>query len=300
MKTGLQIVAASIAVLLPVAAIAQTTMDKPADSVHISGRVMFPEGGPVSVHVRMARIEPDGLLTDEQFVLTDSHGVFTFFGTPGKRYRIDLDGYGVRTRKTVDIARGKDIDVGDMIFEKCPAVSHAVPKAPTSPELLGILKSEQIVIELQSVPRGGSGFVPLRPAALTNHKLNSAVDLPPCWSGPSLDKRTEWEPLFDIIFDRYVSIESFVGGKVKMIRVIRYDPNLTPSKVRDEVRKAWFGIFWHATSAITWAEYTSWNIEANVEYEDGKRASILTDGGHVQVRDRDGKYWYFRLWPAVD
>jgi len=118
------------------------------------------------------------------------------------------------------------------------------------------------------------------------------VDLPPCWTGPSLDNRADWEALFDIMFDRYVSIESFVGGKVKLIRVSRYDPNLRPSKVRDEVRRAWFGIFWHATSAITWAEYTSWNIEATVEYEDGKRASILTDGGHVQVQDRDGKYWY--------
>jgi hypothetical protein len=43
-----------------------------------------------------------------------------------------------------------------------------------------------------------------------------------------------------------------------------------------------------------------WNIRATVEYEDGKKSTMLTDGLHVQVQDREGKYWYMREWPAVD
>lgn len=103
------------------------------------------------------------------------------------------------------------------------------------------------------------------------------------------------------MFDRYLSVESFVGGKAKSIRVVRYDPKLTPSQIREEVRKVWLGVFRYATSNITWAEGNFWNIQASVEYEDGKRSSLLMDGWtRVEVQDPDGKYWYIRLWPAVD
>ncbi len=289
-----------IAILLPVAVFAQTAPDKPAESVRISGRVIFPEGGPVSAYVRMARLESDGL-TDEKSALTDEHGVFTFLGIPGNKYRIDLAGYGVRTRKTVDASSGKDVDVGDIIFEKCPPVNFATPKAPTSPELTGNLNSEQIVIEPQQTVGGTRrGISIIESIVVQGPGSNISADLPACWTGPSLDNRADWEALPDIMFDRYVSIESSVGGRVKTIRVIRHDPNLTSSQVRDKVRKVWLGSFWHATSQITWAEANFWNIEATVEYEDGKRISILTDGGHVQVQDREGKYWFIRLWPAVD
>jgi hypothetical protein len=44
-----------------------------------------------------------------------------------------------------------------------------------------------------------------------------------------------------------------------------------------------------------WAEVTLWNIEASVEYEDGKRALVLTDGWHIEVQDREGKQWFTRL-----
>jgi len=102
-------------------------------------------------------------------------------------------------------------------------------------------------------------------------------------------------------FDRFLSIESFMGGKVKSIRVVHHDPKLTSSQVREEVRKVWLGVFWNASSFIGWSEGNRWNIEASVEYDDGKRSSILMDGWiHVQVEDREGKRWYVRLWPAVD
>ena len=89
----------------------------------------------------------------------------------------------------------------------------------------------------------------------------------------------------------YITVESFVGGEVKVIRVVGYDPKLMPSQIREEVRKVWLGVFWFAGSSIMWSE---------VEYEDGKRSSILMDGWvHVQVEDREGKYWFIRLSPAV-
>lgn len=302
MSTGIPTIVALYLAVLPVAGLAQTAPDKPAESVRITGRVVFPESGPVSAYVRVERIEPDGFLTNEKTALTDSHGVFTFLATPHEKYRLDLDVYGVRTRTTVDTTSGKDVDVGDLIFEKCPPVNFSIPKAPTSqPQLVGDLTLDEIVIEPQQPVNGpGRGIAAPEPPATQGPGPNHLVGLPPCWSWPSLDNRVDWEALPDIMFDRYLSIESFIGGKVKLIRVVRYDPKATPSQIRDGVRKAWFGIFWHATSAITWAEITFWNIEASVEYEDGERSSFLTDGGHVRVQDREGKYWFIRLWPAVD
>jgi hypothetical protein len=91
-----------------------------------------------------------------------------------------------------------------------------------------------------------------------------------------------------------------VGGKVKTIRVVRYDPKLTPSQVREEVRKVWLGRISLATSSVMWSEGNSWNIRASVEYESGQPTSILMDGWiHAQVEDRVGKYWFIRLTPAV-
>jgi hypothetical protein len=108
--------------------------------------------------------------------------------------------------------------------------------------------------------------------------------------------------LCEAMLERYVSVESFVGGRVKSIRVVRSRPDekLTPVQLREEVRKVWLSRFWHASCGIEWAEANLWNIEAVVEYEDGKQSSILMDAGHVRVQDREGKYWFFRLWPALD
>jgi hypothetical protein len=276
---------------------AQTTPDEPSKSVRISGRLVSPDGLTVPAEVPIARIEPYGLESEET-VATDSQGVFTFLGSSGKRYRMYLtDSW----QKIVDTASGRDVDLGDLVIEKCAVVRFAIPKAPASPELLGDLRPEQIVIEPQNLLNGESRESrALRSPAAQETRSSNTVDVPQCWSGPSLERRPEWEALCQLSFDRYVSVESFVGGKVNVVRVVRYDPKLTPSEIRDEVRKAWLGVFRSAACEINWAEWNHWNIEASVEYEDGKRTSILMDGWiHVQVQDRTGKYWYIRLFPAV-
>ncbi len=116
--------------------------------------------------------------------------------------------------------------------------------------MTGSLKLDQILIE----PRTAS---PSCPFGLQNHHLIKYVEPPQCWSGfASADDRAEWESvgIRSLMFDRYVSIEEFVGGKVRSVNVSRHDPTLTPDQIRNEVRKVWLGIFLNAASRIEWAE----------------------------------------------
>jgi len=48
-------------------------------------------------------------------------------------------------------------------------------------------------------------------------------------------------------------------------------------------------ILHYATCQIEWAENNMWNVRATVVDADRKKSSLLTDGLHVQVQDRDGK-----------
>jgi hypothetical protein len=296
MTTPKAILASCVTVLFGIA-LAQTATDEPTKSVRISGRLVFPDGSPASFGIRMARIDPDGF-KDEDTTTVGRDGRFMFMAVLGYRYRISLAAGGMKTPpRTADITTSKDVDIGDMVFEYCPAVTTSIPKPPTVSELVGDLRPEQIVIEPQQPVNPYRPVADLPPA---NYKPNNALELPPCWSGPSLEKRQEWESFPMISFDRYMTVESFVGGKVKVIRVVGYDPKLTPSQIRQEVRKVWLAVFWFGASSIMWSEGNRWNIQALVEYEDGKRSSILMDGWvHVQVEDREGKYWFIRLSPAV-
>lgn len=242
------------------------------------------------------------VLPNEITAMADGHGVFTFLAESNHKYRIWL-GVGMKTApRTVDTASREDIDVGDLVFEYCPPVNASAPKQPVSqPQLIGDFKLEQIVVEPQALAYDPyAGIRSPLPHVSPNAVSSGIVELQPCWSGPSLERRAEWEAFPMVSFDHYLSVESFVGGKVKSIRVVRYDPKLNPVQLKEEVRKVWLGVFWFAAASIIWQEGNFWNIEAAVEYEDGKRSSILMDGWfHVQVQDREGKYWFIRQWPAV-
>ena len=256
----------------------------------------------------MAEIVPEGLI-DEVVAQTDINGVFTFTGVAGKKYRIYLPDYGVGSRKTLDTSGGTDVDLGNVLFERCPIRDSVTPpNPPTTSDSGGDLDMERVIIEPQKPPdmpwRGireaDSGVNANLSASTEKSHPNSFVELPPCWSGPTLENRADWQALPMISLDRYVSVESFVGGKMKRLRVIRYDPNLTPDQIKTELRKVWFGMFRYASASIMWSEGNLWNIEAIVEQEDGTSSSLLMDDWiHVRVQDRKGKYWYIRLWPAV-
>ena len=269
----------------------------PAQTVRISGRLVSPDGRPVSFGVQLSRSDDQRI---ENSANAGPDGIFSFVVAGGQKYRISL-GSGMKTRsKVVDTASGKDIDVGDMVSEYCQGRDFTVPKPPANAPVSGNLELPQIIIEPQQLPPGDERFFSVQAPEPPPYKY---VEPPQCWSGfVSADHRAEWDgvAIAPLTFDRYVSIEEFVGGKVKSIHVTRHDPKLTPEKIRNEVRNVWLGIFWNAASAITWSEGNQWNIAASVEFQDGKRTSLVMDAWiHVQVQDLAGNYWYIRLWPAV-
>lgn len=232
--------------------------------------------------------------------MAGADGVFSFMVPGGPQYRISL-GSGMKTApKVVDTASGKDTDLGDMVFERCPTSDFAIPKAPATAPMTGKLRLDQILIEPQQTPSDGKSFWSMEAPKPPPYKY---VEPPRCWSGfSSADRRAEWEGVGvdSLMFDRYLSIEEFMGGQVKSIHVLQHAPALTPEQIREEVRKVWLGLFWNAASSIMWSEENRWNIAASVEFEDGRRTSLVLDAGvHVQVEDRAGHYWYLRLWPAV-
>lgn len=292
-------------VLLAVTIIFMSIMITPALSqtgpvltVRISGRLVSSDGRPISFGVQLSRSDDDRI---EKTASAGADGTFSFIVPVGQKCRISL-GSGVKTAaRVVDTDNGKDIDLGDMVFERCPGRDFRLPKAPATAPMIGNLKLDQVVIEPQQLPRDSKLFFSVRTPEPPPYKY---VEPPQCWSGvASADHRAEWEGLGvgSLTFDRYVSVEEFVGGKVRSIHVTQYDPKLTPEQIRNEVRKVWLGIFWRAASTIGWAEGNQWNIAASVEFEDGKRISVVMDAWvHVQVQDRTGNYWYIRLWPAVE
>ena len=98
------------------------------------------------------------------------------------------------------------------------------------------------------------------------------------------------------------TVGDFVGGKVKTIRVVHSASRKSPptaEELRKSLRMVWQGKFQVAFCQVAWAELTLWSIESIVEFEDGKRRALITDGVHVALQDHDGKNWFFRLFPAA-
>jgi hypothetical protein len=99
------------------------------------------------------------------------------------------------------------------------------------------------------------------------------------------------------------SVQRFLGGKVKSIRVLRAlqmrgAGALGSSEVQTRVLQTWRGIIVEGSCAIDWAEANFWDVEASVEYEDGKRTAMIFDRSHhLALEDRDGQTWFIRLWP---
>jgi hypothetical protein len=104
--------------------------------------------------------------------------------------------------------------------------------------------------------------------------------------------------------DQDVSLQELAGHAVKAIHVTAYRlnanvPRKEPKDIRQQVLDVWLGKFRTAFCQIAWAESTNWSINATVEFDDGKRGSLLTDGSHVRLLDHEGKFWFLRLLPAA-
>jgi hypothetical protein len=98
------------------------------------------------------------------------------------------------------------------------------------------------------------------------------------------------------------TVEAFVGGRVKDIRVIRFvgvGNSATRKEVRNRITRVWRGKLKDVSCYLGWDEGTYWSIEAIVEFEDGKRGALITDGFHVAMQDHAGKTWFVRLFPAT-
>jgi hypothetical protein len=105
------------------------------------------------------------------------------------------------------------------------------------------------------------------------------------------------------VVNQPTAVKDFVGGRAKTLRVLRYVQRRNfskPVQVRALVSKVWQGSFLDQPACgIVWDEGTWWSIESTVEFEDGKKGLLITDGSHVALRDHKGKNWFFRLLPAA-
>jgi hypothetical protein len=101
------------------------------------------------------------------------------------------------------------------------------------------------------------------------------------------------------------TVADFVGGKVKTIHVLRIGrlgagaKPVTPDETRQRFKRVWQGKFQVAFCQTPWQEAAFWSMEAVVEFEDGKRSTLITDGVHVALQDHNGNSAFFRLFPAA-
>jgi len=97
-----------------------------------------------------------------------------------------------------------------------------------------------------------------------------------------------------------LTVANLVWGKVKVIRVTRtllVKNSPKTKELRETLRKIWRGKFQGAYCRILWDEVVFWSIQSVLEFEDGKKGTLLTDGLHVALQDHDGQVWFFRLMP---
>jgi hypothetical protein len=97
------------------------------------------------------------------------------------------------------------------------------------------------------------------------------------------------------------TVGEFMGETVRAIRVVRFagwKAAPTREELRDALKRVWEGKFESVSCQIEWDEANFWSIEAVVEFGDGKRRELITDGAHVALQDHDGKSRFLRLLPA--
>jgi hypothetical protein len=97
---------------------------------------------------------------------------------------------------------------------------------------------------------------------------------------------------------KHATVGEIVGGKVIRVRAARFAPFVTTEKA-DQIptilRQVWERRAEQPVCYIPWDEGASWSIEAILEFEDGKRSILVTDGFHVAVQDHEGHSNFMRI-----
>jgi hypothetical protein len=104
------------------------------------------------------------------------------------------------------------------------------------------------------------------------------------------------------ILEHPTTVGEFEGENVKLIRVVGFASSPaapTTKDIQKELLKVWQGKFQTVYCYVPWDEGASWFVKAEVEFEDGRRSALITDGVHVALQDHGGKGWYLRLLPAA-
>lgn len=93
-----------------------------------------------------------------------------------------------------------------------------------------------------------------------------------------------------------ISLEELAGGKVKRIRVVSIEAfkGGKPEDAREKVKKVWSKKYGWMACEIMWDEGFFLSVEAELEFEDGKKGVLITDGWHVALQDHEGHNWFLR------
>ena len=168
--------------------------------VRIFGRAIQLNGSRAVRDVLVQRIEIDGP-SDVKSAYTNAQGMFSLLVPTGKTYRVWF-GHNFKTPpKTVNAVAGEDIDLGDLVFEYCPIPHYSSPVPPTSIlELKGKLKPNQIFIEKQKATVEEGNRIRTYEAVVPRGSWISVFEYPQCWTGPSLDRRADWQQSCTLTF----------------------------------------------------------------------------------------------------
>ena len=93
----------------------------------------------------------------------------------------------------------------------------------------------------------------------------------------------------------------FPGQELRRIVVIRYSATasgLTPERVRMALFELSRREIETPTGFINWSEMNTWSIDAQIEFSNGPKMRMLTDGSHTCLIDEAGRPWFFRISPV--
>ncbi|PYT22487.1 MAG: hypothetical protein DMG57_35150 [Acidobacteria bacterium] len=264
--------------LIPHSSYSQANKTRVTETQLASGRIVDLQGRPrCCVVLTLVPINSPTAMPITAFTKYD--GSISFSGLQRISYELSIPGgdFSIHPAR-IDAPTAGDLEIGDVVVE--PAVSSN-------------FNIDQVLVDRHVVDN------PLVGVFMLGRETAGASDKPqdPCW----------------VHADRYKTVEEFVGRGAQRIRATRVTAAPTvradgtpvpiainPDSVRADLLRVWLGYFRFAACSIMWAEGAGWSVEAQVEYPDHRNAFLRTNGMHTYIRDRDGRNWYIRLWPAVD